>query len=82
MDLSPQTHAEWTPCPFACKGTGRVDHIRVDGPLRIRTYRCDTCLRTWDGAERWADRIAGRFTEPQMIGDDNPPISGTLKGPR
>lgn len=55
LNLRRQKRSEWIPCPF-CKGIGRMDHIRVDGPLRIRTYLCDSCLRSWDGSERWAEK--------------------------
>lgn len=69
MDLRRQKHSEWIPCPY-CKGTGRVDHIRVDGPLRIRTYLCDACLRSWDGAERWADQARMPAAEPQVLREE------------
>lgn len=66
MDLRREKHAERTPCPF-CDGTGSLHKVRVDGPLKIRTYVCRSCLKSWDGSERWADQVAGGFTEPQMV---------------
>ena len=70
MDPGREKHSQRTPCP-CCSGIGRLHAVRVDGPLKIRTYLCDSCLKSWDGAERWADQVAGAFTEPPMIRDYN-----------
>lgn len=70
MDVrAPQHQNETTTCPF-CSGTGSVRETCMDGPIKILTYVCESCRRSWNGMERWADRT-GHSTEPPMFSDQN-----------
>lgn len=57
-----------TPCPSCDQGMGRLTGMRIQGALRVFSYKCTTCDYSWQGSVRWLDEWwAGTFTEPMKI---------------
>jgi anaerobic selenocysteine-containing dehydrogenase len=66
MNAQAQEQQDETTCPF-CTGIASVRAVSIDGPIKFLTYVCESCQRSWNGAERWADQTKGCSTEPPMI---------------
>ena len=62
-----------TPCP-TCPGTGFVRGVRVNEALKILTYVCDSCHRSWNGMEQLTGLT---FGPPVIQGQIELPLGGS-----